>query len=95
MAIIHKKRLMLVDVIEIELKNGVKKFKYTFITSDNKLMNAYDNTGEYADLVVDCDGKYDDILAHEFCFTPKEFKGVVSEKLMPRAGEVKTKNKQR
>lgn len=91
MAIIHKKRLVLVEMQPIKLKNGTEKFKYTFLAPDNSIVLGYDNLGEYADLVVDSDGKYDDSQAHEFNFTPKEFEGKISDKLMTKKqGELST-----
>lgn len=88
MAIIQIQKLMLVDAEDIELKNGVKKVKYTFINGQGQQVVAYDPSqeigGEYKDEVVDWNGNLADIKLSEYRFTPKEYQGKVSQKLMPR-----------
>lgn len=86
--IIQIKKLMLVDAQNIVLKNGTKKVKYTFIQSDGSQVAAYDPTeetgGQYADQVINSDGRWNELQASEFRFTPKEFQGKVTLKLMPK-----------
>lgn len=89
--IIQKEKLMLVEMQDITLRNGTKKVKMTFLRPDNSLLTAYDPIAEntensaYCEDVVDCDGKYNEELAKEFRFTPKEWQGKISLKLLPKA----------
>lgn len=76
------KKLILVDVETFE-KSGAKNWKYSFLNPDNTLTYGYDQTGAYADRVVDSNGQYSEFQASEFVFTPKTFNGVTKMKLCP------------
>lgn len=90
MPIIQIQKLMLVDAEDIVLKNGTKKVKYTFVNGQGQQVVAYDPTeeesGQYKDEVVDWDGNLAALKLSEYRFTPKEFQGKVSLKLMPKEG---------
>lgn len=72
------KKLILIEArqIEFEGKNGskVKKWKYTFLTPDEKLMTSYDDNGVYADKVKTIQ-KWDEKESQPFTFVMREFQG--------------------
>lgn len=80
---------MLVDAEDITLKNGTKKVKYTFVNGQGQQITAYDPTeetgGQYKKEVSDWDGNLATLRLSEYAFTPKDFAGKVSLKLMPKA----------
>lgn len=86
--IIQIQKLMLVDAENIELKNGTKKVKYTFVDNQGKQIIAYDpnqeKDGEYKSEVSDWDGNLATIKLSDYRFTPKEFQGKTTLKLMPK-----------
>lgn len=85
MPIVIPKKLILVGAKEISFldKNTnsmVKKWKYTFLTSENKLLVGYDENGIYKDDVKTVSG-YDESKAQNFFWELKEFAGNTKEQL--------------
>jgi hypothetical protein len=89
MAMIVKKRLMLVNLENIVVK-GEKKTMHTFIDKDCAVVKGYlagHDVKDYVDKVVDLPGElsYDDSKAHLFPFKMNEWEGTTTFRLQSLA----------
>jgi len=82
--LVKQKELICIGAEQISLKDGTKKWKYTFLQPDLKFLTAYDDKGEYKDDVVDVEG-WDATKAKKYTFTVKEWQGTQTERLMPKS----------
>lgn len=87
MPIIIKKKLILVEAKKIEFvgrdMEKVEKVKYTFLTPDGQLTEAFDDNGGYTKDIQEVSA-WDDKKAKEYPFKATLFNGRTEYKLMPK-----------
>jgi len=81
--LIRTKKLICLGAEQITLKDGTKKWKYTFLQPDLKFLVAYDDAGEYKNDAVDTE-EWDETKAKKYTFVVKEWQGVQTERLLPK-----------
>lgn len=90
MALITKKKLILVEAKEIEFEDKekpgskIKKWKYTFLQQDGNLLIGYLPGADYKAEVQDVEG-WDETKAKVFLFAPRIFNGETTYILQPKA----------
>jgi len=90
MALIFKKKLILVEAKEIEFPDKqnpseiVKKFKYTFLDETGNLVEGYLDTPDYVKDVQDVEG-FDESKAKVYSFAVRKFNDKTSYILQPKA----------
>ena len=93
MPVIVKKKLILVEAKKISFKDketgeDLTKYKYQFLTPDQKLLTGYLDTPDFMSDVQEVEG-YSEEKAKEYKFKLSEYNGNTNEVLMPKSIEPK------